>query len=54
MSDLVWQKIFDLEKKAEYLLKLERKVEYLLKLQQEQEKINANLIKLLKGLEEKK
>ena len=38
MSDLVWQKIFDLEKKVEYLLKL----------QQEQKKINANLIKLLK------
>lgn len=37
MSDLVWQKIFDLEKKVEYLLKL----------QQEQKKINANLIKLL-------
>jgi len=38
VSDLVWQKIFDLE----------QKVEYLLKLQQEQKKINANLIKLLK------
>jgi len=38
VSDLVWQKIFDLEKKVEYLLKL----------QQEQAKINANLIKLLK------
>ena len=38
MSDLVWQKIFDLEKKVEYLLKLQR----------EQTKINANLIKLLK------
>ena len=37
MSDLVWQKIFDLEEKVEYLLKL----------QQEQKKINANLIKLL-------
>jgi len=37
VSDLVWQKIFDLEKKVEYLLKL----------QQEQKKINANLIKLL-------
>ena len=44
MSDLSWQKIFDLQ----------QKVEYLLEFQKEQIRINANLIKLLKGLEEKK
>ena len=44
MSDLAWQKIFDLQKKVDCLVEF----------QKEQAKINANLIKLLKGLEEKK
>lgn len=43
MSELTWAKIFDLEKQVEYLHKF----------QKEQIKINNNLIKTIKKLEEK-
>ena len=44
MSELVWAKIFNFEKQIEYLHKI----------QKEQIKINNNLIKTIKKLEEKK
>jgi hypothetical protein len=43
VSDLVWEKIFNLEKQVEYLHKF----------QKEQTKINSNLIRTIKKIEEK-